>query len=319
MVVLSAMTLGPVLLCTHCSTWGRRRQLIDGYVKTGKAIWRHDRAHACIDQARVHGRVAVCPVVCGAPSDQRPVVAHSRLSIRGAPWGRFLTGVCIKAECGAEDKWRGISMASNDFTVEPQRWEPPNAVRIHVVLDDIEPPIWRRLVVPLDTTLADLHHILQAAMGWSNSHLHAFEVGGLTYGDLDLLSADRSEDNARVYDASDVRLRDFAGHPGTAFTYVYDYGDDWRHTVTLEERMFIRPAPKTATCIDGARCCPPEDVGGSHSYIEFLRVLFTPEPDEIEDQHHLKRWSGGKFDPERFEVEKAAKSVRAALRKRRSG
>jgi hypothetical protein len=210
-------------------------------------------------------------------------------------------------------------MVPKDITAAPQRWEPPNAVRIHVALDAIELPIWRRLVVPLDTTLADLHYILQAAMGWTNSHFHAFEVGGLTYGDHDLLSADRSEDDARVYDAHEVRLRDFGGPPGTAFTYVYDYGDDWRHTVTLEERMSVKPAPKTATCIDGARCCPPEDVGGSHSYFEFLRVLFTPEPDEIEEQQHLKRWSGGKFDPERFDVENAAKSVRSALRKRRGG
>lgn len=210
-------------------------------------------------------------------------------------------------------------MVAKDITAARCRWEPPNAIRIHVALEDIEPQIWRRLMVPLNTTLAELHFILQAAMGWTNSHLHAFEVGGLTYGDIDLLSAELSEDDARVYDAYEVRLRDFGGPPGTAFTYVYDYGDNWRHTVTLEERMSVKPAPKTATCIEGARCCPPEDVGGPHSYSEFLRVLFIPEPDEIEDQRHLKRWIGRKFDPERFDVEKTAKSVRAALRKRRSG
>ena len=57
-------------------------------------------------------------------------------------------------------------------------WRELNAVQIHVVLKDIEPPIWRRLVVPLTVTLAEFHYILQAAMGSTNLHLHQFEVGG---------------------------------------------------------------------------------------------------------------------------------------------
>jgi len=198
-------------------------------------------------------------------------------------------------------------------------WEEPNAVQIKVTLDDIEPPIWRRLVVPLTTTLSDLHHFLQAAMGWTDSHLHQFEIGGLRYGDLDMLNQDRFEGDAYAFDASEVRLRDFQFHHGVgpSFVYVYDFGDDWRHTVQIEKLLALKPAPKTATCIEGARCCPPEDVGGPHGYFEFLRVLLSPEPDELEEQKHLKRWSGGKFDPERFEVAKADKAVRGALQKRR--
>jgi len=194
-------------------------------------------------------------------------------------------------------------------------WERPNAVQMHVVLEEIKPPVWRRLVAPLGTTLAELHYILQAAMGWTNSHLHHFEVGGLTYGDDYLLCAGSSEDDARVFDASEVRLRDFSREPGTAFTYIYDYGDNWRHTVTLEKLLSVKPAPKTATCIEGARCCPPEDVGGPPGYFEFLRILLSPEPDEIEEQRHLKRWSGGKFDPERFDAGKVSKALRTASRK----
>ena len=190
-------------------------------------------------------------------------------------------------------------------------------MQVRVALEEIEPPAWRRLVVPLDTTLVELHHILQAAMGWTNSHLHEFEVGGLSYGDIDTLSAERTDDDARVYDGNEVRLRDFSRKPGTSFVYVYDYGDNWRHTVTLEKLVAEKPAPKTATCIEGARCCPPEDVGGPTGYFEFLRVLLSPEPDEIEEQRHLKRWSGGKFDPDRFDLAKTDKAVRGALRKRR--
>jgi hypothetical protein len=193
-----------------------------------------------------------------------------------------------------------------------------NAVQVHVSLDDIEPRIWRRLIVPLDTTLADMHPIIQAAMGWKDAHLHEFEVGGLTYGDTWSLSAERTDDDARVYDAQEVRMRDFSREPGVAFTYVYDFGDNWRHTVMLEKLVAATPAPKKPSCIDGARCCPPEDVGGTSGYFEFLRVLLAPEPDEVDEQRRLKRWSGGRFNPEAFDLAKTDKAVRNALRRARS-
>ncbi|MGI9324891.1 MAG: plasmid pRiA4b ORF-3 family protein [Pseudomonadales bacterium] len=192
-----------------------------------------------------------------------------------------------------------------------------NAVQVHVCLDDIEPRIWRRLIVPLDTTLADMHPIIQAGMGWKDSHLHEFEVGGLTYGDTWSLSAERMDDDARVYDSQEVRMRDFSREPGVTFTYIYDFGDNWRHTVTLEKLVAATPTPRKPSCIDGARCCPPEDVGGPSGYFEFLRVLLTPEPDEVDEQRHLKCWSGGRFDPEKFDLVKTDKSVRNALRRSR--
>jgi len=207
-------------------------------------------------------------------------------------------------------------MATERTTTERTAWEEPNAVQVQVALEEIEPKIWRRLIVPLDVTLGQMHPILQAAMGWTNSHLHQFEVGGLTYGDTWSLSAERTDDDARVFDADEVRLRDFTRELNTAFTYVYDFGDNWQHTVTLEKRIHVKPAPKRPSCIEGARCCPPEDVGGPSGYFEFLRVLLSPDPDEHEEQKHLKRWSGGRFDPERFDLAKTDKAVRNALRRR---
>ena len=208
-------------------------------------------------------------------------------------------------------------MVATEISTQRPVWQELNAVQIRVALDDIEPPVWRRLVVPLGTTLAELHYIIQAAMGWTDSHMHEFEIGGLSYGDIEVLSAERTDDDARVYDANEVRLRDFSRQPGTLFKYVYDYGDNWRHTVTLETVLAVKPAPKTAGCIEGARSCPPEDVGGTSGYFEFLRVLLAPDPDELEEQRHLKRWSGGKFDAERFDLAKTDKAVRGALRKQR--
>jgi hypothetical protein len=200
-------------------------------------------------------------------------------------------------------------------------WEEPNAVQIRVSLDGVEPAIYRRLVVPLASTLAQLHHVLQAAMGWTNSHLHQFEIGGLYFGEPELLNEDIPDDYRHALDASSVRLRDFHfDHEGElSFVYLYDFGDSWQHKVTLEKLLAVKPAPKTATCIEGARCCPPEDVGGTHGYFEFLRVLLSPEPDELEEQRQLKRWCGGSFNPQQFDVAEVDKAVRGALRRRPRG
>lgn len=209
-------------------------------------------------------------------------------------------------------------MAKKTTKTERTSWTPPNAVQIQVALDDIEPAIWRRLVVPLTATLVDLHHILQAAFGWTDSHLHAFEIGGLRYGDPRMLQQE-FEGDARSFDEGAVRLRDFHFHygGGPAITYLYDFGDDWRHTVKFEKLLAEDPAPKTASCIDGARCCPPEDVGGPHGYFDFLRVLLAPGADEREERRQLKRWSSGKFDPERFNLAKIDKAVQSSLRRKR--
>ncbi|MEQ1712829.1 MAG: plasmid pRiA4b ORF-3 family protein, partial [Hyphomicrobium sp.] len=134
-------------------------------------------------------------------------------------------------------------MATKGSATERTKWEDPNAVEVHVALDDIKPEIWRRLIVPLNTTLAQLHHIMQAAMGWTDSHLHEFDIGGLRYGDQDMLNEDRFEDDAQAFDAGEVRLKDFSRKPGTAFTYIYDFGDNWRHTITLERLVAVTPTP----------------------------------------------------------------------------
>lgn len=104
-------------------------------------------------------------------------------------------------------------------------FEPPNAVQIRVSLDGIAPEVWRRLVEPLEWDLARLHLAIQAAFNWWNSHLHEFHIGGLRYGDLESVDEFAFEEDPRTFDEREVRLRDFKG-PGTAFGYLYDFGDD---------------------------------------------------------------------------------------------
>jgi Plasmid pRiA4b ORF-3-like protein len=213
-------------------------------------------------------------------------------------------------------------MTTIDPTPQRLMFEDPTAMQMHVAIEGIEPPIWRRLVVPLDFTLAQLHPILQAAFGWTDSHLHQFVIGGLRYGDAEFAEAERlDDDEPRTFDATEVQIKDFCLYrvDTLTFEYVYDFGDDWVHRITLEKPLVVKPAPKKAACIEGARSGPPEDVGGPHGYANFVRVLLTPEPDEIEEQRRMKRWSGGKFDPERFDLTKVDKAVRGALRRNPRG
>jgi hypothetical protein len=189
-------------------------------------------------------------------------------------------------------------------------FEEPNAVQIRVALDGIEPPVWRRLVLPVHWNLGQLHLAIQAAFNWWNYHLHEFRIGGLRYGDPALLEDGALAGEPRVFDERDVRLRDFEG-PGTRFLYVYDFGDDWHHTVKIEKLLALEVPPKQGSCIGGARARPPEDVGGVPGYERFLEVLADPsDPDHAD----LKRWCGGHFDPEWFDLDLVDKNVRSALR-----
>lgn len=187
-------------------------------------------------------------------------------------------------------------------------YQPVNAVRLHVSLADIDPPIWRSLVVPADWTLDKLHLVLQAAFSWTDSHLHEFRIGGLRYGDLDQL--DDGFVGVRVFDYTEVRLADFTGHD-LAFSYLYDFGDDWTHVIRIEEWLSLDPLPRHAECIEGARARPPEDVGGPWSYADFLETIRDPDHDD--HKAHL-RWAGGHFDPEWFDLDLINKDLRNTFR-----
>mgnify|MGYP000306573292 CR=1 FL=1 len=127
-------------------------------------------------------------------------------------------------------------------------YQPANAVRLHVSLAEIDPPIWRRLVVPSDWTLDRLHLVLQAAFSWTDSHLHEFRIGGLRYGDPDQL--EDGFGGPQIFDYTGVRLADFTGEELT-FTYLYDFGDDWTHVIRIEEWLSLDPLPPTQNAPKG--------------------------------------------------------------------
>lgn len=186
----------------------------------------------------------------------------------------------------------------------------PNAVRLRISIDGIQPAIWRRLVIPAHWNLEHLHLGIQAAFNWWNYHLHEFHIGGLRFGDVALLEDGAGPDDPRVFDEREVQLKDFS-RSGSTFAYTYDFGDNWRHTVELEEWLWLDIFPKKAICEDGAFARPPEDVGGISGYEHFLEVIGDPDDPEHAD---IKRWCGGYFDPEWFDLDIVNKDVGNALK-----
>jgi len=174
---------------------------------------------------------------------------------------------------------------------------------LDVQLEEIVPPIRRRLRVRDYLPLADLHVVLQTAMGWQDCHLYEFHIAGRSYADLDQLDEFEPDGIAGVLS---VRLSDLALEPGDELLYVYDLGDDWRHRIRVEEVMQREARVPPAVCVEGERRCPPEDCGGVDGYADMLAALRDPQDPE----HELWRaWVGSDYDPERFSVEE----VNAAL------
>jgi hypothetical protein len=179
-----------------------------------------------------------------------------------------------------------------------------------VTLLDTHPPIWRRFQVK-DCTLDDLHGHIQTAMGWTNSHLHDFKIKGKSYGDPMLLQ--ENFDEYDYGDSTETKLSDVLPKGGRRFRfeYQYDFGDSWQHEVLFEGLVPADPRGRYPLCLEGARACPPEDVGGVWGYQDFVEAM----ADRRHERHReLREWFGRRrFDPEAFDPAAATREMRRGL------
>jgi pRiA4b ORF-3-like protein len=181
----------------------------------------------------------------------------------------------------------------------------PVDYQLKITLADIQPPIWRRILVPGLLTLDQLHHVIQQLMGWINAHLHEFVIGSQRYG-----VPDPDAPVSTVLPDWRVRLQDVAPPPGSHFVYRYDFGDGWEIEIAVEQILAAGPHRRGSVCLDGARHGPPEDCGGPARYAELLTAVRDPSRSEHEA---MRVWVGRRFDPERFDVD----ATNRALRKNR--
>ena len=181
--------------------------------------------------------------------------------------------------------------------------KPVEIYQIKVALRDSQPPIWRRIQVRSDITLAKLHRILQCVMGWQDSHLHQFVIQDQRYGVPD-------EDDAGPRETKDERkykLGDVLPGENSQFMYDYDFGDNWQHVLMVEKTLPPQEGIQDPVCLAGARACPPEDVDGLSGYQNFLEAMKDPEHPE---HGEFSEWIGGAFDPEELDVDQINQKLR---------
>ena len=183
--------------------------------------------------------------------------------------------------------------------------------RLRIELQELEPKIWRRIDLPLSTTLEALHEAIQMTMGWTFSHLWEFDIDGRCYGDPSFREFD---DEPPIYKAKGLRLGVVISRGVDRFVYTYDYGDNWRHDVIVEEVRDGDPDREYPAFVDGARRCPPEDVGGPYGFMDFLEAVLDPAHEQHRD---MVRWYGGPFDPIGFDEERARFCMENMVRRRR--
>ena len=158
--------------------------------------------------------------------------------------------------------------------------------RIRIELQDLEPKIWRRVDMPVSSTLMALHLVIQAALGWTNSHLFEFVAGGRHYGEP---HPDLASLGFRIYHAKNIRLRTLLERGVKRFTYVYDFGDDWRHDVIVEDVREGVANVEYPASVSGEGRCPPEDVGSTWGFLDFLEAVLDPTH---KDHARLLAWYG---------------------------
>lgn len=181
--------------------------------------------------------------------------------------------------------------------------------QFRVALLEIKPKIWRRFQIK-DCFLGDLHWHIQGAFGWTNSHLHDFDIGPDRYG---IISQIDLEGITQCKDSLTTLLSDILPKSGKkiAFRYTYDFGDNWEHEVLFEGIVKPDPSTKYPVCIEGERAGPPENCGGTPSYEHLLEVLKDPRHEEHRD---MLEWVGDDFDPELFDARIATVRMVRGLR-----
>jgi hypothetical protein len=204
-----------------------------------------------------------------------------------------------------------MDLGIGQLTLQNRAMTPEMIVRLRISLNDIEPEIWRTVEMPSTGSLKLLHDVIQAAMGWEDYHLWHFEAGDRRYGVPNPEWPDHT-----LAAAKNVKLGPLLDRGFHEITYTYDMGDDWRHTIVVEE---IGPADAGTVYprfVTGEGRCPPEDVGGLPGFELFLDAMRDPAHEE---HSRLLEWYGEPFDPGDIDKPAAERAVAAVAKRRLAG
>jgi len=164
-----------------------------------------------------------------------------------------------------------------------------------------KPPVWRQIQVPEKITFHDLHHVIQLVFGWEDCHLYQFRPKG--YGSHPLIGIPSKEDWDQVdFNSKKTKLNKVFTHEKQTFNYIYDFGDDWSHKITMEK--LVPDTIKGPVCLKGKGACPPEDCGGPWGYENLKAIMADPKHEEYAD---MRDWLGldndEDWDVNRFDID----------------
>jgi hypothetical protein len=177
--------------------------------------------------------------------------------------------------------------------------------QIKISLKDIRPEIWRRIHVDPETSLYELHHVIQISMNWWNYHLYQFVITNpfnrhrIRIGNPELL------DDSEAIDDRSTLINSILANEKDTLIYEYDFGDSWKHSLKLEKIIHIGKINRPK-CTDGKRNTPPEDCGGISGFYNFLDIMSDKKNSEYKS---TKKWYGGDYDPDFIDIPKINKSL----------
>jgi Plasmid pRiA4b ORF-3-like protein len=172
-------------------------------------------------------------------------------------------------------------------------------LRVRIDLAGTTPPVWRRLELASDLFLDELHEIVQAAFGWTDSHLHRFGCGPAYYSAeteyyLCPFSIDEGDEGVPE---EQVRLDEVLVDVGDTLFYAYDFGDNWQHTIQLEAALARDASAPRAICTGGRGPGPAEDCGGIGGYALLLAATDPGHPDHAAARAEYADLYGPDVDP----------------------
>ena len=178
---------------------------------------------------------------------------------------------------------------------------------LRITLDDVRPQVLRRIKVPLAIRLDRLHLAIQAAIGWTNSHLFEIRARDTGWG---LSSPDWGDGPLDARKANLFQLIEETGVKSVK--YLYDFGDGWEHTVRIERIAPAANGQSYPRLVETKGRCPLEDIGGPYGYQEFLEALSDPDHERREE---FEEWTHMTFDPNVVDTRKLATKPRRPRQK----
>jgi len=175
------------------------------------------------------------------------------------------------------------------------------AVQLKISLKNSSPPIWRRVLVKSSISFYELHYTIQILMGWGNYHLYEYKIGNYRIGLIDDYFDDPEFGVPDIINAKEITLDEVLSKGEVkSFSYEYDFGDGWIHSIVAEKTMPLEQDKYYPVCIKGKLNCPPEDCGGLYGYYNLLEIISNKKHPEYKE---MIEWMGGRFDPNEFEID----------------